>query len=287
MPEASTPNSAHSVLERLSEVAKAATGFHDGCFKNEFERARSAFALSNVLRSLDDVTVNSFPMDARAGVRELRSVFDDMIRRLKWEQVVSPDGEEFINERHRSHQDRHRRYLETILSVANGRIERGQTLSHSIRNRARLAEREGLSATVPFEVAEQNAQDLHTQLYFTPVISDVKAEQDEEEDDRLRRAVAAIQMGIRELLRRLVGPIGTTPSGRTGLPRPKRRPGGRPKDTDPKADRRIAEAWQTGTHSTFADLARALGTNKRDVKLAIDRHRHRHRRLAGKARQGD
>ncbi len=45
-----------------------------------------------------------------------------------------------------------------------------------------------------------------------------------------------------------------------------RRRGGRPSDTDPKEDRRIAEAWQTGQHARLDDLARTLGITKRDAK---------------------
>lgn len=51
--------------------------------------------------------------------------------------------------------------------------------------------------------------------------------------------------------------------------------GGRKQETDPKQDRRIAEAWQTGRYARYEDLAKEEKTTKREVKLAIDRHRHR------------
>jgi hypothetical protein len=51
---------------------------------------------------------------------------------------------------------------------------------------------------------------------------------------------------------------------------------GRPRDTDPKKDQQIAEAWQTGQHRTKADLATALNIPQHEVRLALDRHRKRH-----------
>src|SRR5262249_12930382 len=50
---------------------------------------------------------------------------------------------------------------------------------------------------------------------------------------------------------------------------------GRPADTDPRADKRIFEAWRSGHHTTYADLATALGQPEQQVRAAIDRHRKR------------
>lgn len=50
---------------------------------------------------------------------------------------------------------------------------------------------------------------------------------------------------------------------------------GRPADTDPKADQRVYNAWQTGTYIAYSALARELDMSPRAVKLAIDRHRKR------------
>jgi len=58
-------------------------------------------------------------------------------------------------------------------------------------------------------------------------------------------------------------------------PKPRRRRGGRPSDTDPMEDRRIAEAWETGRYGSLEDLARAFHKTKPEVKRALDRHRHR------------
>jgi hypothetical protein len=52
---------------------------------------------------------------------------------------------------------------------------------------------------------------------------------------------------------------------------------GRKPDTDPKADKRVADAWATGEHKTYEDCGRALKMTRKQVKDAIDRHRHRTR----------
>src|SRR5262249_24720398 len=47
------------------------------------------------------------------------------------------------------------------------------------------------------------------------------------------------------------------------------RPGRKP-DTDPKGDKRIADAWRTGKHRTYAECAQCLGgLTANDVKRAI------------------
>jgi hypothetical protein len=50
---------------------------------------------------------------------------------------------------------------------------------------------------------------------------------------------------------------------------------GRRADTDPKADKKVADAWATGHYRTYEDLGRKLKTTKHQVKTALDRHRHR------------
>lgn len=52
---------------------------------------------------------------------------------------------------------------------------------------------------------------------------------------------------------------------------------GPPTTTDPKADKRIADAWATRQYHTHDDCAKALDLKCEDVKKALDRHRHRHR----------
>lgn len=77
----------------------------------------------------------------------------------------------------------------------------------------------------------------------------------------------------------LRGPDGDGAASPTGnartASRGKRR--GRKPDTDPKADRQVAEAWSTGRYSTYAELDRERRAPSGDSKRAIDRHRHRKR----------
>lgn len=50
---------------------------------------------------------------------------------------------------------------------------------------------------------------------------------------------------------------------------------GRPSDTDLKEDKRLYEAWKSGGHGSLEDLATQESKSKRDIHLAIDRHRKR------------
>lgn len=58
-------------------------------------------------------------------------------------------------------------------------------------------------------------------------------------------------------------------------PKGAKRRRGRPRDTDPKADQKIWNAWQTGEHKTYDDLARLLRTSEAEIARAVDRHRRR------------
>jgi len=57
----------------------------------------------------------------------------------------------------------------------------------------------------------------------------------------------------------------------------RRRPG-RPLDTDPLEDKRIADAWKTDQYRRYADLARELGKSNQAVADAIERERKRSER---------
>jgi len=75
-----------------------------------------------------------------------------------------------------------------------------------------------------------------------------------------------------------VNAVAATPDEKTGQGKgngrkPKTK--SRRKRTDPKADKTLSEAWDTGQYKTHADLALAKGITAREVKLAIDRHRKR------------
>jgi hypothetical protein len=55
----------------------------------------------------------------------------------------------------------------------------------------------------------------------------------------------------------------------------KRKSGPKGPRTDPLEDKRIFDAWKTGRYKDYKDLARELHLERRDVKLAIDRHEKR------------
>ena len=54
-----------------------------------------------------------------------------------------------------------------------------------------------------------------------------------------------------------------------------RKPRTRKKRSDPKSDKRIAEAYRTGRHRTEAQCAKVLGITEMEVHQARDRHRKR------------
>jgi hypothetical protein len=85
---------------------------------------------------------------------------------------------------------------------------------------------------------------------------------------------------LRDAMQREAGGVAagcTSDQGEAGQGEGAKRKGkrGRQPDTDPKADQRVADAWGTGRYRTYEDCARALGVSKKQVKDAIDRHRHR------------
>ncbi len=65
-------------------------------------------------------------------------------------------------------------------------------------------------------------------------------------------------------------------SGAAEPPKAKKRRGRKP-DTDAAFDKRIADAWKTGSYRNTDELAREVGggVTGRQVRLALDRHRHR------------
>ena len=57
-------------------------------------------------------------------------------------------------------------------------------------------------------------------------------------------------------------------------PKVKKGPG-RPAKSDPKADKRIWDAWKTRAYNNYRELANELGREVKEVGLAIDRQRKR------------
>ncbi len=76
------------------------------------------------------------------------------------------------------------------------------------------------------------------------------------------------------LLARMAGE-GATPGAAAGGTAVEKKKRGRRVDTDPAADKRVYDAWKSGSHRTYADLANTLKKTEREVGLAIDRHEKR------------
>lgn len=73
----------------------------------------------------------------------------------------------------------------------------------------------------------------------------------------------------------LKGSLASKPKGRRG----------RTQQGDPKQDQRIYDAWKSGAHSTFRDLARTLGVSEQEARLAHDRVRNRKNRASLRSRR--
>jgi hypothetical protein len=95
-------------------------------------------------------------------------------------------------------------------------------------------------------------------------------------DERMRALREKAKAAAEAALSLAVPPAGAKQGDQaegTGRRRRKRR--GRPSDTDPKADKRIYDAWQTRQYKNYAELAVALSLSEREVELAVDRVRKR------------
>jgi hypothetical protein len=69
------------------------------------------------------------------------------------------------------------------------------------------------------------------------------------------------------------GKAGSKPEGKKGP--------GRPSNTDFKRDKQLWEAMKSGRY-TYEELARDRGLTKKEVELAVDRHRKRESKRQGK-----
>ena len=94
-----------------------------------------------------------------------------------------------------------------------------------------------------------------------------------------RTRVALLQ---EEKLRRELYPspkTGKRKGGRPKLSKAEAKPRrGRKPDTDPKEDKKIADAWESRVYRTYAECESALNLKKGDVKRALDRHRKRNKK---------
>ena len=177
----------------------------------------------------------------------------------------------------------------TILAEALWLLDNGPAL-------AEVLERRGFDSSGVLRVLHRASESGYGSPSILPKWESIKV--------ALQRA--AIQFGKSEPTRGDPPPSAVTPkqtegkggAGSTPLAAKKtaKRNRGRKLETDPKADKKVADAWATGQYKTYAELGQGLGKSEREVYLSLERHRARQKRkgrgrkyapdkIAGKPRQ--
>ena len=127
------------------EVWFAAPGFRTILTNSENEIAfgRRVRCLADDLQSLAKADI---PVQARIGINSLRSLFDSLVKRWKWDRVVGPDGDAFLNEAWDLWTDRRRLYFSAVRSYVEA-YAAGETTERPEEGyfyTAKDAEREGI-----------------------------------------------------------------------------------------------------------------------------------------------
>ena len=109
------------------------------------------------------------------------------------------------------------------------------------------------------------------------------------EDERIRY-LERIAVGVETLPERIAVALETLAANRSPFvqpdaiaakaPRKRHSRGAKRKDAD--GDRRIYDAWKTGSYRTWKDCGRELGVDERHVELAVGRYRKYLKRHSGK-----
>jgi hypothetical protein len=237
------------------------------------------------LRKLTEESVTGWADDYQVwmAVRDMPGEMDTIARRLKMERLTDPpeEREAFI-----AAQDARWRkrvaapFFDAALSIQRGcRI--GET-SAEINYWAKLARDDGgYHATMTLEKARDKYPKARDRFWTSPRLgADLPAGNDAKSSAKRAklnvlpvRLSAAVQFLERELAIARRSDESEKEKIKPG-PKAKTR-GGRPVVHDPKADRRVFDAWKSGQYEDFERLATALGTAKREVQLAIGRHRAR------------
>jgi hypothetical protein len=205
--------------------------------------ARAIFAVSKILKSLDESTFRRLPLDARDGVARYRKALCGLIERWGMQRAAQPDGDRFIEEQNQHFlQDIRKLFLINALSYVNGLVQRGEEVPEKPRKYAKIAEEEGLSPeSVPFEQAASNVQALYEQYYHLPIggLGAVWPGTTDDEWEKLCHGQSLIDLAIDELKRRIgvqeaaIGsdaaasvPTSTTPPAHLGATEETQGPGG-------------------------------------------------------------
>jgi hypothetical protein len=301
----------HSKLFQRAEeeLMEPPIGMFVSLNKIEADLASSAHHFHAWFATLQDLIASSEqPLLPRYVVREVASI-DRMIQaRLKawgWEFVLGTDGLSMVHEKLDIHRNtKYHTYLDAVLSSRPALdLPRNRTADDEADRAVML----GIKATMTPEEGERLRQGLLDDWFYSPALTSEKPRITIEEHDELVRSVDIMNAYFRHMIPpdekfesdggNEVEPPQTSdasakcndqseaPDSRsedskadTQKTKTRRKKKGRPPDTDAKEDRRIAQAWKTGTYSSLEDLAQALGKKKEEVKRALDRHRHRDRK---------
>jgi hypothetical protein len=197
---------ARQALDHITELRNAAEYFLGGIHwaaRNEIQAARAALRLADVLRKLDEASLQSFPRRTQHAARHLRELFHCIMDRWGWSQAIGPDGVRFIQERKEWH-DREllRPFLTTALSCDDGYRHRGEKVPLRVADPAGWGEKLGLSPTIPFEEAKATFEERSSRYYSTPIIAGPWHEWTDDEGEGLSTANAEIAECAEELMRR-------------------------------------------------------------------------------------
>jgi hypothetical protein len=95
------------------------------------------------------------------------------------------------------------------------------------------------------------------------------------EDSALEEVLKDIAKDVRLLKGATPGAKQSEGTGEEEPPKPKNKRRGRKRIYDPRKDKQIAEAWETGPRRNKTEFGKAFGLTKNEVERTLDRHRKR------------
>ncbi len=226
------------------------------------------------------------PRHLEREVNRIAEVLGGQVARWGWGDLMGADGEERIAAKLEEHRERHFiPFLRACLawrSMPN--LEQHKRADHY----ADEAERLGLEPLDLSGIADPSERvfELRRAWNVQPALGPAFPVATDDEERELGGAIDVVRRATSVRPETPTDPIGeaVTTQGSQAveaepLPgpatNPRKRRGGRPADTDPKRDARIAQAWSTGEYGTYAGLEHAFKLKPGDAERAIDRHRKR------------
>jgi hypothetical protein len=150
------------------EVWFAAPGFRSLLTNSENEIAfgRSVRHLADDLQSLENAEL---PVQTRIGINSLRSLFNSLIKRWKWDCVIGPDGDAFLSEQWNLWKERERSYYSAVRSYveAYAESEISERPEEGYFYTAKDAEKQGIPPSVPFVRSQQDLKPIQEAWIFS------------------------------------------------------------------------------------------------------------------------